>query len=74
VFGDGHGVAVDLVFQAELMLGVGGDPLAAPALEVGEVGVREIRGHGEQAISLTTPREGLRDRQGRGRAHEVPFM
>jgi hypothetical protein len=27
VFHDGHGAAVDLVFQADLMLGVGGDPL-----------------------------------------------
>jgi hypothetical protein len=37
---DSHGVVVGLVFQAGLMLGVGGDPLPAPALEVGEVGVR----------------------------------
>lgn len=51
---DGHGVAVGLVFQAYLMVGVGGDSLLVPAPDPEEVGFWEISGHGEQAISLIT--------------------
>ena len=64
---DGHGAAMGLVFQADLMPGVGGDPLLAPALDAGEVGFWEIHSHGGQVISPTTPREDPRDLPGRGR-------
>jgi hypothetical protein len=39
-----------LVFQAYLMLGVGGDSLLAPTPDADEVGFREINSHGSQAI------------------------
>jgi hypothetical protein len=40
---------MDVVFQADLVAGVGGDSLRTPALDADEVGFREISSHGEQA-------------------------
>jgi hypothetical protein len=60
-------VAVGLVFQADLMVGVGGDSLLAPAPDADEVGFWEISSHGSQAISPTTSRGDLKIGYGRDR-------
>ena len=44
-FHQDHVVATDLVLQAYLMLCMLRDPLPTPAMDAGEVDIREINGH-----------------------------
>lgn len=69
-------MALGLVFQAYLMVGVGGDSLLAPAPDADEAGFWEISSHGSQAISPTMPQGTSRSPVGgRSPTHgiEVPF-
>lgn len=69
---------MDVVFQADLVAGVGGDSLRTSALDADRVGFREISSHGEQANlaghSLGGSRSPVCGRvTGRRLTHEVPF-